>query len=93
MTTSESVVIHFPSPRNPLHSFIANEYPLQAAAEYRAALLAKALQTGWVGDYSGIRISAKGQRFRISDTILWTVTDAAGRRHGQAALIGAVQLL
>ena len=59
----------------------------------RSALLARALQTGWVGDYSGIRISAKGQRFRISDTILWTVTDAAGTRHGQAALIGAVQML
>lgn len=59
----------------------------------RAALLAKALQTGWVGDYSGIRISAKSQRFRINDTILWTVTDAAGTRHGQAALIGAVQML
>ncbi|VXB68483.1 hypothetical protein [Pseudomonas sp. 8O] len=44
MTTSESVVIHFPSPRNPLHSFVANEYPLQAAAEYRAALLAMLLR-------------------------------------------------
>jgi hypothetical protein len=59
----------------------------------RAALLARALQTGWVADYSGIRISAKGQRFRVSDTILWTVTDATGTRHGQAALIGAVTLL
>ena len=44
MSTSESVVIHFPSPRNPLHSFVANEYPLQAAAEYRAALLAMLLR-------------------------------------------------
>ena len=44
MTKSESVVIHFPSPRNPLHSFVANEYPLQAAAEYRAALLAMLLR-------------------------------------------------
>lgn len=59
----------------------------------RSALLAKALQTGWVADYSGIRISAKGQRFRISDTILWTVTDASGIRHGQAALIGSVTVL
>jgi hypothetical protein len=59
----------------------------------RAALLARALQTGWVADYSGIRISAKGQRFRISDTILWTVTDAQGARHGQAALIGSAVML
>lgn len=57
----------------------------------RAALLAEALRKGWVADYSGIRISARGQRFRISDTILWTVTDLAGIRHGQAALIGSVQ--
>lgn len=44
MTKPKSVVIHFPSPRNPLHSFVANEYPLQAAAEYRAALLAMLLR-------------------------------------------------
>jgi len=40
MTKSESVVIPFPSPRNPLHSFVADECP----AEYRAALLAKLLR-------------------------------------------------
>ncbi|AVO56022.1 hypothetical protein [Ectopseudomonas mendocina] len=44
MTKSESVVIPFPSPRNPLQSFVADECPLQAAAEYRAALLAKLLR-------------------------------------------------
>ena len=44
MARSESVVIPFPSPRNPLHSAVANEYPLQAAAEYRAALLAMLLR-------------------------------------------------
>ncbi|MGN0927274.1 hypothetical protein [Ectopseudomonas mendocina] len=44
MTKSESVVIPLPSPRNPLHSFVADECPLQAAAEYRAALLAKLLR-------------------------------------------------
>jgi hypothetical protein len=59
----------------------------------RAALLAKALAAGHVADYRGIRISAKGQRFEISETILWNVTDAAGLRHGQAALIGAVAML
>ena len=59
----------------------------------RARQLAAALAQGWVGDYAGIRISANGRRFRIADTILWTVTDAAGRRHGQAALIGRVEPL
>ena len=59
----------------------------------RARLLAAALARGWVGDYAGIRISASGRRFRIADTILWTVTDATGQRHGQAALIGRVERL
>lgn len=59
----------------------------------RARLLAAALAKGWVGDYQGIRISAKGQRFLIRDTVLWTVTDAQGLRHGQAALIGRVDPL
>lgn len=56
----------------------------------RSALLARALQHGWVEEYEGIRISATGRRFRIADTVLWTVTDAQGNRHGQAALIGRV---
>ncbi|MBU9699816.1 MEKHLA domain-containing protein [Rhodobacteraceae bacterium HSP-20] len=56
----------------------------------RSALLARALQQGWVDGYEGIRISATGRRFRISQTVLWTVTDATGTRHGQAALIGRV---
>jgi hypothetical protein len=59
----------------------------------RARLLAAALAKGWVGDYQGIRISAKGRRFLIRDTVLWTVTDAQGVRHGQAALIGHVDPL
>lgn len=59
----------------------------------RSRLLAAALAKGWVGDYSGIRISATGRRFRITDTILWNVTDAQGQRHGQAALIGRVERL
>ena len=59
----------------------------------RNQYLHQAATRGWVADYTGIRISAKGQRFRISDTVLWTVTDATGTRHGQAALIGRVERL
>ena len=59
----------------------------------RDRYLAQAARQGFVADYTGIRISAKGQRFRISDTVLWTVTDAQGKRHGQAALIGRVDRL
>lgn len=57
----------------------------------RSRLLATALAIGWVGDYRGIRVSATGRRFLICDTILWTVTDRDGQRHGQAALIGRVE--
>ena len=80
------------------HSF--TQLPSRRSAEAdpeiqsdRSALLSAALAKGHVADYQGIRISAKGQRFRISNTILWTVTDAAGQKHGQAALIGSVTLL
>lgn len=59
----------------------------------RSRYLAEAAARGWVENYQGIRISAKGRRFRIAETILWTVTDATGLRHGQAALIGRVERL
>lgn len=44
MTKSESVVIPFPTPPNPLQSYVPDDCPIQAAAEYRAALLAKLLR-------------------------------------------------
>lgn len=59
----------------------------------RSTYLAQAAAKGWVSDYQGIRISATGRRFRIADTILWTVTDLSGTGHGQAALIGRVERL
>ncbi len=59
----------------------------------RNRYLAEAAARGWVENYQGIRISAKGRHFRIAETILWTVTDAQGLRYGQAALIGRVERL
>ncbi len=59
----------------------------------RSRYLAEAAARGWVTNYQGIRISATGRRFRIADTVLWTVTDAQGLPHGQAALIGRVDRL
>ena len=59
----------------------------------RSAYLAQAAVKGIVSDYQGIRISATGRRFRIAETILWTVTDLDGIRLGQAALIGRVERL
>ncbi|MBU1333014.1 MAG: hypothetical protein KJ884_00875 [Gammaproteobacteria bacterium] len=44
MTRPESVVIPFPTPANPLHSYVADNCAYQAAAEYRVALLLKLLK-------------------------------------------------
>jgi len=40
---------------------------------------------GPVDDYSGIRISQSGRRFRIEQAIVWNLIDAAGHLCGQAA--------
>ena len=57
--------------------------------EERQRLLETAARKGYIDDYSGIRISASGTRFRISNVILWTVTDARGAKCGQAAVFDA----
>ncbi len=51
----------------------------------RARLLARTARDGFVDDYSGIRISSTGRRFRIEQAIVWNLVDAAGTHHGQAA--------
>jgi hypothetical protein len=51
----------------------------------RARLLERTRRDGYVDDYSGVRISATGKRFRIERAIVWTLTDAAGNHRGQAA--------
>jgi hypothetical protein len=38
-----------------------------------------------VDDYSGVRVSKSGRRFRIERAIVWNLTDAAGTHCGQAA--------
>ncbi|MBP2158852.1 MULTISPECIES: MEKHLA domain-containing protein [Asticcacaulis] len=49
--------------------------------------LKSVLETGFVDHYSAIRISSRGRRFEIHDTVLWNVIDRNGVRHGQAAFI------
>lgn len=51
----------------------------------RARLLARTREHGYVDDYSGIRVSKSGKRFRIERAIVWNLTDADGRHRGQAA--------
>lgn len=53
--------------------------------EERQALLDRVAQHGFIDDYAGIRISAKGRRFAIEQAVVWTVTDDQGLRIGQAA--------
>jgi hypothetical protein len=69
-------------------NFTAMPSRLSAEAELReerARLMARVTQDGFIDDYSGIRISATGRRFRIHRATVWNLTDAAGRLHGQAA--------
>jgi hypothetical protein len=63
-------------------SRLSAEAPLRAE---RQALLDRVAQHGFIDDYAGIRISAKGRRFRIESAVVWTVSDEAGRTIGQAA--------
>lgn len=64
---------------------------LSAEAELRAErarLMARVTRDGFIDDYSGIRISATGRRFRIDRATVWNLADAAGCLHGQAAAFG-----
>ena len=53
--------------------------------EERAALLERVSRDGYIGDYAGVRISAKGARFRIERAVVWNLIDSAGMVQGQAA--------
>lgn len=52
----------------------------------RARLLQRVRERGHIDNYSGIRISASGRRFRISDAIVWNLTNELGEPAGQAAM-------
>lgn len=51
----------------------------------RAQLMDRTTRDGFVNDYRGIRISAKGRRFRIDQATVWNLINASGERVGQAA--------
>lgn len=55
------------------------------AREERAHLLERVTRYGIINDYAGVRISATGKRFRISQASVWNLTDASGAPAGQAA--------
>ena len=55
--------------------------------EERERLLARVAQHGYIADYSGVRISRTGKRFRISHATVWNLQDEDGAPCGQAALL------
>lgn len=54
--------------------------------EERARLLAAVTTRGFIDDYSGIRISKTGRRFRIAQATVWNLVDEQQNYHGQAAM-------
>ncbi|KAF2990450.1 MEKHLA domain-containing protein [Methylocystis sp. MJC1] len=63
-------------------SRLTAEAPLREARE---RFLAQAARDGFVRGYEGVRISATGRRFQISNATIWNVADDAGHPVGQAA--------
>jgi len=64
--------------------------PSRASAEplnqdARARLMQRVLESGYIDDYSGVRIARSGRRFVIEQATVWNVLDGAGHLHGQAA--------
>jgi hypothetical protein len=53
--------------------------------EERARLLAQVTAHGFIDDYSGVRVSSRGRRFRIERAVVWNLIDREGRHLGQAA--------
>jgi hypothetical protein len=51
----------------------------------RERLLQRVASRGYIDDYSGIRISRSGRRFRIDRATIWNLTDEVGNYLGQAA--------
>jgi len=54
--------------------------------EERARLLAAVTSHGFIDDYSGIRISKTGRRFRIARATVWNLLDDHQTYCGQAAM-------
>jgi ribosomal protein L15E len=53
--------------------------------EERARLLEAVAKRGFIDDYSGVRISKSGKRFKISRATVWNLVSENGEPRGQAA--------
>ena len=54
--------------------------------EDRSTMLQSAAEQGYISNYGGVRISASGRRFEISNAIIWNLEDRDGAKVGQAAV-------
>jgi hypothetical protein len=61
--------------------------------EERARLLAAVTANGFIDNYSGIRISKNGRRFRIALATVWNLLDERGTFSGQAAMFSRWEFL
>lgn len=61
--------------------------------EERAHLLERVSRDGFIDDYSGVRISSTGRRFRIEQAVVWNLSDEDGHPFGQAATFARWQWL
>ncbi len=59
----------------------------------RARLLAAVTERGFIDDYSGIRISKTGRRFKIARATVWNLVTPDGKPSGQAAKFDAWEFL
>jgi hypothetical protein len=59
----------------------------------REKLLTRTRHNGYIDDYSGVRISKTGKRFKIDRAIIWNISDALGQYCGQAATFDTWQFL
>lgn len=66
---------------------LPSKYSAEADSQgERDRILKQVAENGYADDYSGVRISNKGRRFKIKNATVWNIIDQ-GRCHGQAALI------
>ena len=61
--------------------------------EERSKLLETVTRRGFIDDYSGVRISKTGRRFRISRATVWNLLSETGEPSGQAAMFCAWEFL
>ena len=54
--------------------------------EERARLMERVTRDGFIADYSGVRISKTGRRFRIDQATVWNLLTTSGAPCGQAAM-------